>query len=90
MLKAGEVAIVFVVGMFAGGLIGYSMTAVDAQGAYQEGRQSVLDRVVTVGDASSPCTLKIPLSVLADMVNSGVMLWHERCAEMAEAERGKP
>ena len=50
--------------------------------AYQTGAQSVLERRVTVGgDPVSPCAIEIPLHVLVDMVNSGVMLWHEHCKE---------
>lgn len=74
-------AIAFV-GALTGGLAVYSAQLISVQDAYQEGRQSVLQRVVTVGgDPVSPCAIEIPLHVLADMVNSGVMLWHERCEE---------
>lgn len=52
-----------------------------SQSAYTEGRQSVLNRMVTVGDATGPCSLQIPLKALEDMVNAGVLMWAEACED---------
>ena len=54
----------------------------DTQAAYTEGRNSVLNSTVTVGGHDTPdnrCAVEIPLSALADMVNAGVIRWHEIC-----------
>ena len=75
----------FGVGLFFAGLVvGAFPPLIKANSYYQKGRESVLSyEVVVGGDPIAPCAVKIPLSVLAEMVNSGVMLWHERCEQEA-------
>lgn len=70
----------FILGIFVGGVLMHSVEIIRVEDVYQEGRQSVLERKVTVGgDTTGVCAVEIPLGVLADMVNSGVMTWHDHC-----------
>jgi hypothetical protein len=64
--------------LITGTLMGFDRLAV-SQSAYTEGREIVLNKLVTVGDETSPCAVQIPMSVLAEMVSAGVMRWHEIC-----------
>jgi hypothetical protein len=66
-------------GAVIGGAVGLFWGVVDHQTAWQEGRESILNSTVTVGGDDTPCSVTIPLSVLAEMVNVGVMDWHRAC-----------
>jgi hypothetical protein len=70
----------FAFGAFFGALFAVMAQLTSAQEGYTQGRESVLSRVVTIGEPASPCRLDIPLSVLAEMVSMGAVDWHERCA----------
>jgi hypothetical protein len=78
-MKNLELLFAFVVGVFLGVIMTWGDRVMDGQRGYTQGRESVLSRVVTIGEPASPCRLDIPLSVLAEMVSMGAVQWHERC-----------
>jgi hypothetical protein len=71
---------IFVGSVLTGISIGTSKVLVEQKG-YIEGRNSVLNRLVSVGDENSPCSVQVPLPVLAEMVDAGLMRWHEVCVK---------
>lgn len=74
--------VVFLFGFFLGGSIMYVADFIDSQQSYTEGRLSILNTMVKIGeDSGSPCDIEIPVRVLTEMVNAGVMKWHEACKE---------
>jgi hypothetical protein len=78
-MKFLEVFMVFGLGVGFGFLFTVVDYTVALQDAYLDGRNSALSTVATVGPPAGPCTIEIPLSVLADMVSMGVIDWHARC-----------
>ena len=75
MKEIGYITVGIVLGLF----VGWFAAVIDYQEAWQEGRKDVLNSTVTVGGEDTPCAASIPLSVLAEMVNAGVMDWHRVC-----------
>ncbi len=75
MKEIGYITTGIVLGIF----VGWFAAAIDHQDAWREGREDVLNSTVTVGVEDAPCAASIPLSVLAEMVNAGVMDWHRAC-----------
>jgi hypothetical protein len=75
----------FVVGVVLGAGLGALSVGMDqlivAQDAYIDGRNSVLNSAVRVGPPASPCSVNVPLSVLAEMVSIGVTDWPSACLE---------
>jgi hypothetical protein len=75
----GKYLLVFFVSASFGALV----TNVDEtdvfQKGYTKGRESVLNSNVHLGGGNSPCSLLIPVSVLVEMVNTGVLDWHQAC-----------
>ena len=67
------------VGMALGVFFTFTSDLAEHQRGYAEGRTSVLNSTVNVGPPTSPCSVKIPLSVLAEMVSVGVMDWYAVC-----------
>ena len=75
----------FALGFVVGGMLTQSLMVVDTQISYTEGRNSVLNETVTLsGKVSTPCDLEIPVVVLAEMVEAGVLRWHEFCVKSVQ------
>ena len=73
----------FLCGIF-GFLLGIVLVAPDRvsliQKSYTEGRESVLSSVVYIkGEVEGRCAIELPLKALAEMVNIGVIEWHNLC-----------
>ena len=79
--NAANASLLLAVGFGVGVYASYIDRLVHVQNGFTDGRQSVLNSAVTVGDKTSKCAVEIRLSVLADMVDVGVMDWHELCTK---------
>lgn len=73
--------IIFGLGTLFGIFISWADELGSVQKGYTMGRESVLNSVVVVGDEDSPCAVKITLSALEAMVNTGILDWHKACNE---------
>jgi hypothetical protein len=49
-----------------------------SQQAFDDGKARALSRPVTL-KGPEPCNISIPLSALVDLVNTGILDWHEAC-----------
>jgi hypothetical protein len=66
------------IGFAIGALVfGFSRMVVLQEG-FSQGRSNALSRPVTL-KGPEPCNISIPLSALVDLVNTGILDWHEAC-----------
>ena len=79
--NAANASLLLAVGFGVGVYASYIDRLVHVQNGFTDGRQSVLNSTVIVGDKPSNCAVEIRLSTLADMVNIGIIDWYKLCTE---------
>jgi len=84
LAKAGHLVAGIVAGILLTASVFEFNELVVAQKGYTEGRESVLNETVKLGEPGMPCSLEIPMGALVSMVNAGVIRWHMLCTDQQE------